>query len=81
MRLSDASQRIDRSEKFDVYRQIAALEDYVPADQDAPAVEIFRRRTGWTRETCGMGDTCKLGSAGLELTVARTYRRVSFAQS
>ncbi len=76
--LSPSTERIDRTEKFDAYRRIPSLQDYVLADQDMPKVEVFRRRSAWAREEFYPEDRFTLDSAGLELSVAQVYRRVRF---
>lgn len=76
--LSPSTERIDRTEKFDAYRRIPSLQEYVLADQDMPKVEVFRRRTAWAREEFYPDDGFTLESAALEMTVAQVYRRVAF---
>lgn len=73
--LSPTTERTDRKEKLDAYRQIASLLEYVILDQDRVHVEIYRRRTGWQREFLGAGDAVTLESVGLATTVAAIYRR------
>lgn len=48
--LSPSTQSYDRSQKFALYRRIAALREYVLIDPDARRVEAFRRGAGgeWT---------------------------------
>lgn len=76
--LSPSTERVDRTEKFDAYRRIPSLMEYVLADQDTPKVEVFRRRAGWAREVYFPDDRLTLESAALEMTVAQIYRRVKF---
>lgn len=77
--LSPSTERVDRTEKFHAYTAIPSLQEYVLADQDIPKVEIFRRRTAWTREEFfPESGSFTLESAGLDLTIAQIYRRVTF---
>jgi hypothetical protein len=41
--LSDATQRIDRTEKCLVYQMIERLQEYVLLPQNSPYLEIYRR--------------------------------------
>jgi Uma2 family endonuclease len=74
--LSPATERTDRTEKFDAYRKIPPLEEYILIAQDMPRVEIFRRQTDWSRETFAMGDTFRLKCVDFAITVEALYRRV-----
>lgn len=76
--LSPSTERVDRTEKFDAYRLIPSLQEYVLADQDMPKIEVFRRSNAWAREEFYPDDSFTLESAGLNLTVAQVYRRVKF---
>lgn len=76
--LSPTTERTDRAEKFDAYRRIPALEEYVLIAQDMPRVEIFRRQTDWSRETFAPGDRFRLECVDFATTVEALYRRVKF---
>jgi Uma2 family endonuclease len=76
--LSQSTERTDRVEKFDAYRTIPALEEYVLIAQDAPRVEIFRRRTDWSRETFATGDTFRFECVDFSMGLEALYRRVKF---
>ncbi len=76
--LSQSTERTDRVEKFDAYRTIPALEEYVLIAQDAPRVEIFRRRTDWSRETFATGDTFRFECVDFSMGLEVLYRRVKF---
>lgn len=76
--LSPSTERVDRTEKFDAYRRVPSLQEYVLADQDMPKVEMFRRRAAWAREEFYPEDSFTLESAVLDLMVAQVYRRVAF---
>jgi Uma2 family endonuclease len=76
--LSQSTERTDRVEKFDAYRMIPALEEYILVAQDAPQVEIFRRRTDWRRETFNIDDAFRLECVDFTMAVAALYRRVKF---
>ncbi len=76
--LSETTERNDRAEKFNAYRTIADLQEYVLIAQDVPQVEVFRRRNAWQLETLFMNDSLQLESVDLSLPVSRLYRRITF---
>jgi Uma2 family endonuclease len=76
--LSPSTVRVDRGENFDAYRQIETLQEYVPIEQDAVHVELFRRGSAWEREVLKAGGVLRLDSIGFAMPVAALYRRVEF---
>ncbi|MBS2014613.1 MAG: Uma2 family endonuclease [Deltaproteobacteria bacterium] len=60
--LSESTERYDRDGKFQAYKSLASLEEYVLVSQDAKAIEVYRRSASgaWTVQT---------GSAGATVTV------------
>ena len=48
--LSDSTERYDRDGKFQLYKQLASLEEYVLVSQDERRVEVFRRAADWAGE-------------------------------
>jgi len=74
--LSPSTQRVDMKEKFDNYRSIESLLEYVIVSQDVPLIRIFRRRNAWSVESFYADDTFELESVDLTLDVAHVYRRV-----
>ena len=76
--LSPSTERVDRGEKFDAYKQIPTLQEYILLDQATKHVELFRRATGWQREVLAAGDTLRLASIDFKIAVDALYRRVEF---
>ena len=76
--LSEATERIDRVEKFHAYTSIPSLEEYALLSQDEPKLELFRRRSGWEREVFGPDDAVTFESVALSIPLASLYRRVLF---
>lgn len=76
--LSRSTERVDRTEKFDAYRQIPTLQEYLLIEQSLVRVELFRRENGWQREVLGAGDRLRLASIEFETGVDALYRRVEF---
>lgn len=73
--LSPTTKRTDRYEKFHAYTSLPSLSETVQIEQDAPLVEIYRRRTNWQREAFGPGATVNFESIGQSLTLDQIYRR------
>jgi Uma2 family endonuclease len=61
--LSPTTERTDRGEKFEAYKRIDSLDDYLIAHQDLARIELFRRKTGWEREVFSAGQSFTLPSA------------------
>ena len=76
--LSDSTERIDRGEKRINYLQIPSLQEYVLVAQDAPRLEVMRRRNAWSVEHLFMDDTLVLESVGLSLPVQNIYQQIRF---
>lgn len=81
--LSRSTQTYDRGEKFERYKSIETLRDYVLVSQDQPLVEHFSRQPDgtWTRaELSGAGADFMLDSINCRLTLADIYDRIDFAE-
>ena len=51
------TERYDRDGKFQAYKGIASLEEYVLVSQDERKIEIFRRSTGFRGDTATSGES------------------------
>lgn len=71
--LSESTAQKDRTEKLAGYRLIAALQEYVLCSQEAPYIELYRRRIEWGKEIYTEGQTLTLESVGLEMAVNDLY--------
>jgi len=76
--ISPSTERLDRTEKFEAYRGLPSLQEYVLLAQDAMELELFRRRTNWQREFYQRDTTVTLESVNLTLSVSTLYKRVTF---
>jgi Uma2 family endonuclease len=76
--LSNATQRHDRCEKFNNYRQLDSLEEYVLVAQDKRQLEIYRRAGQWQAVLATGNDAIGLESIGLALNLADVYEGVAF---
>jgi Uma2 family endonuclease len=73
--LSRSTEKDDRGTKFEEYRSIESLGEYVLVWQDRVKVEIRRRESQkrWTIEELGAGDVIELRSVGATLRVDAVY--------
>lgn len=78
--LSPSTADYDRGTKFEHYRQIESLSDYLLVNQDQMYVEHCRRKADndWTSRVYKKPtDVVKLKSIGCELPLGEIYRRVT----
>ena len=73
--LSESTERYDRDGKFQAYKRIASLEEYVLVSQDERKIEIFRRSTGFRGDTATSGESFLVH--GVALSVDDIYGAVS----
>ncbi|MBK8452281.1 MAG: Uma2 family endonuclease [Thiofilum sp.] len=71
--LSVTTVQKDRIEKLNGYRLIPSLQEYVLCSQDSPFVELYRRRTEWTKEQYISGQVLHLESVDLKIAIDELY--------
>ncbi|MEO0755985.1 MAG: Uma2 family endonuclease [Cyanobacteria bacterium J06648_16] len=78
--LSDSTEMKDRGEKFQHYRHLETLQEYVLVSQHQPLVEVFRKNESgfWVLHPFGEGDEVELLSVGLKTNIATFYEDVNF---
>ncbi len=79
--LSKSSEAYDRGKKFDHYRTIPSLREYVLISQDEPMIQRFLRNDDdtWTLSAVAdLNQSIRLQSLGIELPLAEVYERVDF---
>lgn len=76
--LSPSTAAYDRGEKFEYYKQLASLQEYILVSQDRVRVEHYRRQgTQWTHNTFQyLEDILSLPSIECEVPLHAIYRRV-----
>ena len=81
--LSPSTAAYDRGEKFESYKQIASLQEYILVSQDKVNVERhFRLGTQWrTLEFQDIADVLPLDSIRCELPLSHIYRRVQWTDT
>ena len=61
--LSESTERYDRDGKFQAYKRLASLEDYVLVSQESRRVEVFRRVNGFRGEVATATESILIGDA------------------
>ena len=81
--LSPSTAAFDRGEKFEHYKQIASLQEYILVSQDSVRVEHYHRQgSQWICDTFGhLEDMLPLASIECTLPLRAIYRRVMFNAS
>jgi Uma2 family endonuclease len=77
--LSESTEGYDRGRKFEHYRRIASLQEYVLVSQKQPRVEGYRRqgeREWLLTEAVGLEESVELPSVRCVLSLAEVYERV-----
>ncbi len=79
--LSPSTEKYDRGVKFQHYRTIDSLKDYILVDQDQVRIEHYSRDIDntWTlHDHEKIDDELKISSIGVSLPLSRIYDRVEF---
>lgn len=76
--LSPSTAAYDRGEKFESYKQLASLQEYILISQDRVRVESYHRQgTQWLHNTLQrLEDVLSLASIECEIPLRAIYRRV-----
>jgi Uma2 family endonuclease len=78
--LSASTETYDRGEKFEHYRQLPSLRDYVLVSWREPLIEVFRRDDGsWKRVEARRHGAVRLESIDCSLEVDRVYAGVELS--
>ena len=80
--LSPSTEKYDRGLKFQSYRTIESLRDYVLVDQNKIRIEHYTRQVEntWTlRDYQDPGEELKIDSIGVSITLKGIYERVEFS--
>jgi Uma2 family endonuclease len=81
--LSDSTEAYDRGRKFEHYRHLDSLVEYVLIAQHRPHVESFRRQPDqqWLLTECsGLDATLRLQSIDCDLALAEIYAKVELSE-
>jgi Uma2 family endonuclease len=79
---SKSTEKYDRGVKFEYYRQIRSLREYVLVSQSERAIEVWRR-TGnrWSNQVARAGEQVELRSVGVVLDVDAIYQAATEEQT
>ena len=80
--LSPSTEGYDRGRKFEHYRSIASLTEYLVVAQDRVHVDLYTRQQdgGWVlSEASGLEETLELRCLGCRLALADLYEKVDLA--
>ena len=79
--LSRSTAALDRGEKFEDYRRIPTLDEYIVIDSTQVLVEVYRRAgEGWAFRDYGPGETFCFESVPLTVNVAELYEDVELGR-
>ena len=78
--LSPSTEKYDRGLKFQSYRTIESLKDYILVDQEKMRIEHYIRQTaGWTLRDCQHPDEeLQIDSIGVSIPLRQIYEGVEF---
>lgn len=79
--LSPASASYDRGRKFDLYREIPSLSEYVLCHQDSARLEMFTRQAdeSWIyRDVAGLASAVNLASLDCQIPLSDIYSGIEF---
>lgn len=79
--LSPSTERYDRGRKFQHYRKLPSLQEYVLIAQDAPRIEHYRRGQDGTwllTDASGLEAVVQLPAIGCTLALSEVYEQVAF---
>lgn len=76
--LSETTEAYDRGKKFELYRTLPSLRDYVLASQTAPKLEHYAREAdgSWRLVELGLGDRLRPVGLDCEIAVDDVFRGV-----
>jgi Uma2 family endonuclease len=79
--LSPSTEKYDREGKFEHYRQLSSLKDYVLITQSYPRIELYARQSDdswlWRQVTDPVGGL-ELPSVGCTLRLSEVYKKIAF---
>jgi Uma2 family endonuclease len=79
--LSDSTEAYDRGKKFEHYRQIPTLQEYLLVSQKEPRIEQFIRQPDdrWTlNEAAGLEKTLQVPSLKIAISLSEIFANVNF---
>jgi Uma2 family endonuclease len=80
--LSPTTEQYDRGRKFEAYRAVESLQEYLLIAQDRPRIERYvRQDAGWLlTEVTGLDAALTLDAIGCTLLLGDIYERITFEE-
>lgn len=81
--LSPSTESYDRGRKFEQYRALESLQEYLLVSQDQPRVEQFIRQDGnvWLfKDIAGLEQTVSFASIQCDISLSEIYDRIIFPE-
>ena len=75
--LSKTTRRFDKTLKFEAYKRLPSLQEYVLIEQDHVEIQVYRREQNWFPAHYFLGDDVIFQAIGLTVSVAELYHRVN----
>ncbi len=81
--LSESTENYDRGKKFESYRKIPSLQEYILVASDRKKIEIFTKSNEgrWYLSESGPSNTIEISSINVQLSLDDIYERVNFSQA
>jgi Uma2 family endonuclease len=79
--LSKSTREYDKSEKFEAYKRLESLQEYILVAQDRLHVEVYRRTSSTTwlySEFFTLATSAPIATLGVTMPLASIYERVKF---
>ncbi len=78
--LSESTESYDRSKKFEAYRTIPSLQEYVLVSSDRKKIEVFTKSPEgrWYLSESGLSDTVEISAVNTELLLSEVYDKIVF---
>ncbi len=74
--LSPSTEKRDRSWKFQSYKDLRSIQEYVLVSSTSKAIEVYRRENDWRPYHYREGDLVELPSLGVRFPFDAVYRRI-----
>ncbi len=78
--LSESTMRYDLTKKFDMYRTLDSLQEYVAIEQANIGIDIYRKSDNWKLTRYEEGESVEFQSIGLTIPIAEIYANVEFVK-
>ena len=80
--LSDSTEKYDRGKKFEAYRNLISLREYMLVSSEHKKIELFTKTTEgkWLLSENGIENTIIIPTLDLTLLLSDVYDKVEFEQ-